>query len=455
MSMTNGLLYIYDMMSMTKLDMMSKSLRKMLFALVVGTVVVFSSCEKVVFVDDEGASGLTDGVSQLTITTRGDGGSGEESVPQTQVYVFASTGECVEILTTDGDDNTASVQLKSGTYTLCAVGGNDLGRFTLPTQSEATPASVITLKEGKVMDSFFNKQTVVALKAGEDQNESIVLERMVACLNKVEIAGVPAEVTAVEVSLSPLYSAIRLDGTFPDSPLADYKATLTRQDDGTTWKASPGQLLFPSPDEPVVTVSFTTASGMDTYSYTMEEALEANHYYNLSGTFKSSKARLSVTLTAADWGDERDIDFEFKDTDGAIPEAGEYYKGYYVVSVDDQTRRAVLLSEHIPYTAPENGAEESYWRAELELRMAMQEKPEGVSGNWRLPTMNEVEIFTKDPQAVSFTPTGVSAVCFCEKDGKLYWAYTQRNDDGSYTFKPGSTYMTSDVRLRPVIDITY
>ena len=432
---------------------------KILFILSVSTVISFSSCEKTVLDDDEFALEQPKSSSRLTITTRSGDDSDEGYLVQTQIYIFSQAGECVQILTTDGDNTTETIQIAPGTYTLYAVGGGDLDRFMLPEQFEAMPTSIITLKEGKVVDNFYSKQVSITMRDGESLNENIKLERKVICLNKVEIKDVPANVTAVRVGLSPLYNSIRLDGTFPSSPLTSYKISLTKQSDGTTWKATPGQLLFPSKDEPTLTISFTIGNGVDTYSYTMSEVLEANHYYNLSGAYKSSKASLTVKVTATNWDEERDVDFEFNDNDITSLGVGQFYNGYYIVSVNEQAQTAVLLSEHIPYNAPSDLTEASLWRSEIEARMAALEKPANITNNWRLPTVKEVEIFTKDPNAVTFTEDGYSPVCFCEDDkGNLVWAYTKKdNENGTYTFVPSGSNTTykNNLRLRPVIDITY
>ena len=194
------------------------------------------------------------------------------------------------------------------------------------------------------------------------------------------------------------------------------------------------------------------------YSYTIPDVLEANHYYDLSGTYKSSKAQLSVTLTATSWGEDRSFSFDFDESNlTPVPVAGEYYNDYYVVSVNEQERTAVLLSEKIPYDAPEDAANAALWQAELETRMAILEKPANTTNNWRLPTIEEVKIFTKDPNAVTFDSTGISAICFCkDANGNLAWAYTKKEgDDYQFVQSSSTPKFTANLRLRPVIDITY
>lgn len=433
--------------------------RNLLFVISVCMTAILASCEKVVVINSEEVAKQEESSTSLTITTRADENSDEVNMRQTRIYIFRQSGECVQIHDTEGEENTITTQLNPGTYTLYAVGGEDLDRFTLPTLPEADPTSVITLRDGKVMDSFFSKQVTATLNNGENKNQSITLERKVFCLNKIEIKDVPTDVTAVTVTLSSFYNAILLDGTFPESPIINYRISLTKQSNGTTWQATPRQLLFPSKDEPTASIVFTTGNKSETYSYKMPDALEANHHYEISSTYRSSKGSLNIILTTSNWDEDRNYDFDFTDTDIVyLPIAGEYCNGYYVVTVDDQKRTAVLLSEKVSYTPIDDVKDEAAWRAELESRMAVLDKPKNVVINsWRLPTLKEVEIFTKDPNAVTFNDN-ISVVCFCENEaGKLGWAYSIRKSDGTYDFKKSTetSNFTSNVRLRPVIDISY
>ena len=438
---------------------MNKMFRKLILVLNVCAVVGLSSCEKVFIVDGENAPEQSDGVARLTLTTRSDDNSDEAFMLQTRIYIFRQSEKCVQMLDINEDDNTATVQLAAGSYRLCAVGGDDLARFTLPTQADATTASIIKLQEGKVMDNFFSKQVSVTLADGDKVSENITLERKVACLNKIEVKDVPADATDVEVTLSSFYGAVQLDGTFPSSPTTDYKVALTKQSDGTTWQAMPQTLLFPSVDTLVFSVLFTTANGVKSYSYTMNEALEANYYYSLSSTYKA-QAKLDITLTATNWNEERIIDSDFSDANMTyLPVAGQYCNGYYVVSVNEDARTAVLLSEWILYDIPADKTQGSagLWKAEVEKQMAALEKPVNITGSWRLPTVDEVKIFTQDPQAVSYNQQGISAVCFCENANKEFgWAYTKKKDE-TYEFisEVPAKGFADYLRLRPVIDISY
>ena len=422
--------------------------------LAVCSLMPFSSCEKISLEDEEIGSEPSTGNALLTISTRGVDDT-EEAIKYGRIYIFNSAGTCVQMLSTTEDNNTATTRLDAGTYTLYAVGVEDLERFNLPTQTEATSTSIITLLSGKVMDDLLMKTVNVTLEDGETLNQPISLEHKVLSIDQVEIKDVPDDVTQVEVSVNSFYSSVRLDGTFPDTPTESYTVTLTKQTDGTTWKATPQQLLFPTKGTPTITVSVTSPRGVQGFSSTTSDALPVNHHFTLSATYKATQGTLlDMVLTASDWGENRTVSFDLDD-DIKIPVAQSYFKGYYVVSTNATARTAVLLAKSsLAYTAPSSTTNAEAWQAATVAPMAALAKPTGVSTNWRLPTHDEIEVVSKDTQIVTFTSGGISAIYFCTISNDFGWGYTQKSGD-TYTFNTGTAEFGSQIKLRPVIDINY
>ena len=392
---------------------------------ILSTMMTLASCEKIVL--NDGISTVEDenGTALLTISTRGVNDNETESVTEAKIYVFNESDKCVELLTPDGDNMTATAHLRAGTYTLYAIGGPDLSRFTLPSISNATASSLITLVENKVMD---------------------------------DLLTIPTDVTGVEVTLSSFYSAIKLNGTYDANSSTDYTVNLTEQEDGTTWSVQPQKLMFPSIGVPTITIVLTTPSGTDSYSYTADEIISANHHITISGTHHAAQgATLTVSINAEAWGDNKTVDFTYNESNTVYrPIAGTFCNGYYVVSVNEAQRQAVLLAKEklIEYEAPATGAAASEWRAALTAPMTALNKPINITNNWRLPTLEEVGIFSKDTQIVTFSSEGRSKLYFCEDGGVLKRAQTHHTDN-SDELNWSTTGFTSTTRLRPVIDIEY
>ena len=195
------------------------------------TMMALASCEKVVLNDETSTVNEENSTATLTISTRGVGDP--EEVAEAWIYIFNEADKCVTKLTIDDPNLPATTSLKAGTYTLYAVGGADLSRYTLPIISTATPTSLITLVSGKVMEDLVMKTGSVTLEDGDEKNLTLTLERKVFSLDKIELKSIPTDVTEVEVTLSSFYSAIKLNGTYDATSSTDYTVNLIKKEDGT------------------------------------------------------------------------------------------------------------------------------------------------------------------------------------------------------------------------------
>ena len=424
----------------------------------VSSMVALNSCSEQVMNDY-----IPEGQSMLRVQTR------SETPPQQgKVYVFNSSGECVRLLSADEGGQLASTNLVAGSYTVCAVGGEDLSAYTLPEQEEASVSSVISVAEGKAMTDLFLTSSNVTLTAGNVGNLELELDRQVIRLSEVTIKKVPTDVTKVEVSISPLYQGILLNGT-PTEEHTSVTVELTKGSDNKTWTNGENQpYCFPSDGNPTVTVSFTRSSGVKRYSYQADAPFEANHQVVMEGTYSQEQdAVLSGTLTTKAWGADKSETFEFDDNNlvndtpsedpespetAAVPVAGETYLGYYVVSVapgaEEGHGTAVLLS---------NEQYDNVITAEKMAQKASQiSKPEGegvTCGEWRLPTVEECRIFLGDENV----NTWVYKNYYCQDGADRKKINTSRTSEGGIAINEPTICNSypEDCYYRPVIDITY
>lgn len=426
---------------------------------ILAALCVLLSCEKSLDESDPEVTGQWPQASaRLHIITRaGDEEPTYNPIKQGRIYIFDSNEKCIDLLTTDESSNSPTIDLPAGTYTLYAVGGEDLSRFTLPTVSEASPTSVISCASGKIMDDLLLKSATVELGANESLNQTISLEHKVFSLTAVEVANVPSNVTAVTLSIAPLYQSIKLDGTYVSSPTGSYQVALTKAATGNTWQATPNQMLFPSKGTPTIKVSFTTSEGTQSYSYTASEELPANHHFTIKGTYVAAKGiALTGILTASAWGEDRTVTFNFDEVNNLTPVAGSRYNGYYVISVNETARTALLrATSNVPFTAPGKDTTEepdvSKWLTALNTALLAYTKPAGADGDWRIPTYEEAYIFLTDASLYNEDHTNVY---FCLKDGVPN--YCQATELTSATPKVScGTTLKSTYSLRPVITISY
>jgi hypothetical protein len=302
--------------------------------------------------------------------------------------------------------------------------------------------------------------TTIELEEGETEEAALELQRKVFRLEQVAVRNVPDEVTKVELAISPVSVNILLNGTY-----ADKTSTLVvslSKGDGGTWSATPQRYALPSSVAPTIALSFTTATGVEVYRKTVDDAIAANTKLNVEGTYAETQpSTFSATITAQAWpASPREISFDFDETDNgalsAAPVAGQMHDGYYVISVNEANRTAILLAKtHISYTAPgEKAADapEADWIASFVAPMASLEKPFAAIGDWRLPTFAECSYFTADATQVRVRNGASSAYLFMNDDG-LRWGQTIFKDEGN-EFKSGGGY-NSTIYLRPVIEVSY
>ena len=433
------------------------------FLLLACATIVLSACEKAVLPEDDLLSEETESTihsAKLNIVASAEDEAGEGTLNEGKVFLFNGEDKCVQLLTMNEEDHRIEAQIPAGQYTLYAIGGDDLTRFDLPSQEEATPTSVITRLSGKMMTDLMMATAYLDVAEGETLNQNISLTHVVFCLDEIELREMPAGVTSVEVTLAPLYSAVQLDGSYEETPTESYKVALEKQTDGTTWKTEKQQMLFPSKGKPTIKVSMITTTGSMSYSFTSAEELEPNHHFDIVGTYKATQGvSLSGIMTDAGWGEDRTINFDIdeKDVEVELPVAGQFYQNYYVVSVDEAQHRAVLLAkEDLTYTAPAEGAASSVWQASFVAPMAALAKPAGAAGNWRLPTLDEVDIFARDTQVVSFNQSSGDTMNFycLDEEEELCWAFIHRGNNGT-ELKWGTSGFIERIRLRPVIEVAF
>ena len=367
----------------------------------------FFSCEK--FSDDELES--KEANSTLVVRTRAaaDGSEGTVSYP-VNVYIFGENDKCVTVSSIGSGDDELSVDLPEGSYDVYAVAGADADTYDLPTKENATKETVISLKAGKKHGDLMTAHNTVTLAFGEQNSLTLSLERKVMLLQSVTISNVPANVTAVSVSISPLYENLLLDGEYSGTE-GRYEITLTKDADGTTWKSTEGEYLLEAVGKATVGISFTTTTGKKlTYSYLCPEDLKANHKINISGSFTGEDVQLKGTITGVEWAEDTNITFDFGNigsgptvdeggeetgeddvTSDDVPQVGKLYKGCYVLRENKQSGSTVYT---LMSAKSKNGLifdDEDPESIKAAVDKGIEELAVSEIGEWRLPTLEEIE----------------------------------------------------------------
>ena len=422
----------------------------LLFASVLA-VLGLTACERTLDVgEDNTSTGLVKN-SVLQVRTRGASGDGATVAYPVAVYVFQGD-ECKASQTIGDEGQTLNIALTEGTYAVYAVGGVSASDYVLPSVSDALTTSVIALQEGKKLTDLMTASATVTLVDGGTNTVTLGMTRKTMQIQDVTIKKVPSAATAVTVTIAPLWQSLTIGGTYSTTN-GSSTITLTKQEDGKTWKSSGSVYLLPPCSQPAsVSVNITVDGTTKTYTYSTSDELEAGYKINIDGTYTEAVGvNLTGTITGATWLGERTISFTFdesgsstsgNDNNGSnggdsqdFPSVGDTYQGCYVLAVtvedDGQSAEVVLLS-------PNERAVMSASDAESALASL------GVDGisDWTVPTKAQVDAFAAARNDV--TPTPAAGIYLYKNNNGVYYQYNLA------TGPAGSANYITGINLRPV-----
>ena len=420
-------------------------------------LLLMTACEKGLDELGEGMSPSPTGQvtnSVLQVRTRGTSPSEEATVTYpVQVYVFQ--GDMCKAVQTIGDEGqTLNIPLTEGTYTVYAIAGASSADYTLPTKSEATNSSPITLKEGRTLTDLMTATATATLVDGSTNTVTLGLQRKTMLIQSVAIKKIPTAATAVSVTIAPLWQSLCIGGSYSGTT-GSQTIALTKQADNRTWTNDATAFLLPPSSQPAsISVNITSGSATKTYTYSCSDQLEAAYKINIDGTYTEAVGvNLTGTITGATWLGERTISFEFdengssvsgnNDNSDNIPSAGDTYKGCFVLAVDDADDHAdvTLLA---PTEFEFYDANASTMQANIDAALAT--VTTGDISGWEVPTTDEAHLMYDAREAIGDLTANNY---LCHSNG-TYRAF--RPTDAAFTSSP-STVKASTV-LRPVVTIT-
>ena len=427
-------------------------MKKIVFFASVLAVLGLTACERTLDVGEDNASTGQVKNSVLQVRTRGATGDGATVAYPVAVYVFQGD-ECKTSQTIGDEGQTLNIALTEGTYSVYAVGGVSSSDYVLPSVSDALTTSAIALQEGKVLTDLMTASATVTLVDGGANTVTLGMTRKTMLIQDVTIKKVPSTATAVTVTIAPLWQSLTIGGTYSTTN-GNSTITLTRQEDGRTWKNNGSTYLLPPCSQPAsVSVNITVGGTTKTYTYNTSGEMEAGYKINIDGTYTEAVGvNLTGTITGATWLGERTISFTF-DEDGSstsgndnnggnssgdsqdFPSVGDTYQGCYVLAVtvedDGQSAELVLLSPN--ERAVTSGSDAESALASLGV--------DGIS-DWTVPTKAQMDAFAAERNDVTPAPAAVN--------------YLYKNNNGVYyqynlaTGATGSANYITGINLRPV-----
>lgn len=255
-------------------------------------------------IDDDDDDKPSDQTFALHVTTRNT----EIKVTYPiHIYAFNAAGKQAGMITVNNADNDCSLSLPEGNYHLVALAGTAgcvlpeiptrTGSITLPASNYSTSALMMGSAD-------------VALSTANVEANILLTYRMARI--ELSLNDIPAAVTAVKVSFSPLYPAINFEGSCTGE---GNRAGIACTKEGGVWKAPVFYTLPGSGQSLTLSIEMTDAEGTKTYGYTYTGKLEAGFPYVLSGSYKQG-FNVNGTITAEGWGEAKSIGFTFGGADG-------------------------------------------------------------------------------------------------------------------------------------------
>lgn len=279
------------------------------------------------------------------------------------LYAFSSDGTLAESTTADDADDPLQMQLPVGdSYRLVALAGaSGLTPITTPTATTGIGIPTSGLITSPIQ---MGQADISAITTDVEVN--LTLSYQVAQLT-IQLHNIPTDATAVNVTLSSLYTNETFEGTL--SGKGTVTIPLAKTENATTWASSTVYTLPGVENTPlVVGINIVTNDKTQNYSYTHSSTLQAGTPYSLVGTY-DGEFNLTGTITPTGWNASQSISFTFgaenlnnggdtPDNNGGgngdqvynvetIPSVRTIWNGHFVAEVNEQennTAELLLLS---------------------------------------------------------------------------------------------------------------
>lgn len=339
------------------------------------------------------------------ITTRS---TADISYPITLYAFYSKSGALAGTTTAFSADDILTLPLRLGSYHLVAMAGTEgLEKVTSPTTDQS-----IGVPERGYINSAIQMGGVDITVEDKDISVDLEMGYQVAQID-IELHDIPTDITAVNVSLSSLYSDMTFRGNLSGEQTISIPLEKVEGEDDT-WKSNTIYTLKGSSTQLTLSISMTNETSTKTYGYTHTNNLEAGTPYTFIGSYIEG-FYLTGSVTSAGWNEPQNINFTFgvgadagkdnggdddddnsnqvvidddlpDDTDGnywvtTIPEAISIWNGHFVGTVttsNDSEATLLLMSLEEWETTATNAA--TVWNG----------YSEGNIESWRIPTATEM-----------------------------------------------------------------
>lgn len=232
------------------------------------------------------------------------------------LYAFNKNGKLAASQTIADKDKNMALSLSDEEYQIVALSGVTED-YQLPEELTLEGDIELSNTEGADAPLLIGRADVGGSRS-EGTMVEIALSYVVAQLNVV-LKNVPTDVSTVQLSISPLYSSLSMGGEY-GGDAQKVKVNCTLGEDGV-WSAQPTYIFPGSGKETTFSVYFKKEDGTEmTYGYTYQGVPEANHPFNITGSFAEGII-VGGSFEISGW--EEAIDVEFTFGANVVPDEGE------------------------------------------------------------------------------------------------------------------------------------
>lgn len=340
-------------------------------------ILLLTGCQKLE--DDEGATGTSQLLKVKTRTAE----NAEVEYPL-YLYAFDEDGDCAASQVLDEAGESPALSLKSGKYRIIALSGVS-GGYSLPETPEAqhqitmgSNGASTALMMGKADVTIGDKQTTL----------NIVLKYAVSAIS-AKLNGIPADVAAVKLMISPLHSSLHMNGEYgTESMQLEIPCKLNTD---SVWSCDTVYAFPGMGNETLFNIQLTRKDeSQATYAYTYSGTPEANRAFNISGNY-TGDITIGGEFVISGWDTSIDISFEFgstltgneekeeenektpEDNAGSRPQPGSIWNNAIVVKTEGD--EALLMSL------------EEWYASTSEVEYILQEQ-----SGWHIPSYEEAQL---------------------------------------------------------------
>lgn len=227
------------------------------------------------------------------------------------LYAFDEDGNLTASQMVDDADEDMALPMAKGDYKVVALSGMS-EEYQIPDKPSLNDVIVLNGAEGAASPLLMGRADV-ALSRSADTQVKLTLTHVVAALN-VTLKNVPTDVNIVQLTVSPLYSSLSMDGQYGgESQKVKVDCALVSPG---VWTAEETYIFPGNGKETTFSILFKMGDGTEvTYGYTYKGVPEANKPFNVTGSY-SDGVIVGGNFDVMEWEDAKDVEFEFGATVG-------------------------------------------------------------------------------------------------------------------------------------------